>query len=55
MVLPGRAYVHEYVRGNLSNLWLTIIGEERNFKRKEVNLFESIFIHKIVLNIIIYI
>ena len=53
MVLPGRAYVHEYVRGNLSNLWQ--IGEERNFKRKEVNLFESIFIHKIVLNTIIYI
>lgn len=41
--------------GEISLIYDYQIGEERNLKRKEVNLFESIFIQKIVLNIIIYI
>ena len=40
MVLPGRAYVHEYVRRNLSNLWLS------NWRRKKLKKKGSQFIWK---------
>lgn len=40
MVLPGWVYVHEYVRGNLSYLWLT------NWRRKKLKKKGSQFIWK---------
>ena len=40
MVLPGRAYVHEYVRRNLSNLW------QSNWRRKKLKKKGSQFIWK---------